>query len=149
MTDEILHIHHWHKQRIHCNDIKTIKEEDLPFIEACCRCNQEREITKTEVICPKCNFSQSFCKCGWEGDPRLRTVSGNPKSILDKARRLEQKREFAGADATLKAYHAKKLLCDDISCRHSKAQHSFGNGECRVAQCVCKLYRPTRNDRYT
>jgi hypothetical protein len=35
-------------------------------------------------------------------------VSGNPKSILDKARKQEQKEEFEGAKQTLASYHARK-----------------------------------------
>jgi hypothetical protein len=119
MTDEILHVHHWHKRKIYCSDPKTNKE-DLPDIECCCRCTLEREIQQ--------GYPVSGSSLTW----------GAPKS-LDKARKLEQKREFEGAKQTLVAYHAKKELCDDMICRHSKAQHI--NGSCRVIKCECKEYR--------
>jgi hypothetical protein len=92
VTDnETIHVHHWHKRRIICYDTKTINQEDLPFIECCCRCNQEREILPDNA---------------WEGDPKLRAYR-DPRQ-LDKIRKQEQKREFEGADLTLSSYWTKK-----------------------------------------
>jgi hypothetical protein len=102
LTDEILHVHHWHRQKIHCNDTKTIKEEDLPFIECCCRCSQEREI--------KIDYSEALKQVDkpWIADPRLLNMKDARQKSIDRLRKQEQKREFAGADATLKAYHERK-----------------------------------------
>jgi hypothetical protein len=97
MTDEILHVHHWHKQKIYCNDPKTIKEEDLPFIEACCRCNQEREI-KLEI--PPFKAPQDIASRFLPQDPRHKSI--------DRLRKLEDKQAFTAADQTLAAYHARK-----------------------------------------
>lgn len=43
-------VHCWHRRRIECLDTKTLNEEDLPFIEKCCRCDFEQEIQKTQII---------------------------------------------------------------------------------------------------
>jgi hypothetical protein len=91
MTEEILHVHHWHRRKIACFDTETTKE-DLPFIEACCRCKQEREIQ------PKPEFGGVLPT--WQTDARQKSI--------DRLRKQEQKREFAGADATLRAYHERK-----------------------------------------
>jgi hypothetical protein len=108
LTDEILHVHHWHRQKIHCQDTKTIKEEDLPFIECCCRCNQEREIPPTKI--PPTDIITNFQRnmpdaksTEWSN-----ALTTRQRSTVDRLRKQEQKREFAGADATLRAYHARK-----------------------------------------
>jgi ketosteroid isomerase-like protein len=94
MTDEILHVHHFHKRRIHCFDANPPKEEDLPFILSCCHCNFEKEIT--------------------EINPQYLTGEEGKKKFLEhvhakqKLYKEEMKREFEGADATLRAYHERK-----------------------------------------
>jgi hypothetical protein len=127
VTDEILHVHHWHRKKITC--LEHPPSTDLSDIECCCRCNQEREI-KPETT--------SYAIGEWEGDPRLmmkrfgpeatgtdpRHVSGEEgkkqfldhvhakqdarQKSIDRLRKEKQRLEFADADATLRAYHEKK-----------------------------------------
>ena len=80
--------------------------------------NQEREIPKPQLDSTGRDYIHNQVYGAWEGDPRLSQprdarqksigVSGNPKSILDKARKQEQKEEFEGAKQTLASYHARK-----------------------------------------
>ncbi len=94
MTNEILHVHHWHKQKIYCSDPKTNKE-DLPDIECCCRCTLEREIITGPFNSEK-------------GKKLFHEVDLGYKVEKDRLRKLEQKREFEGAKHTLATYHARK-----------------------------------------
>lgn len=81
-------VHHFHRQKIECLDIKTINSEDLPLIEVCCRCQFEQEIQKTQIISRK---------------SPVKKMVVNPMEVRE-------------ADAVLKAYNERrtKRIQDDV-----------------------------------
>lgn len=92
--DSVGKVHHYHKQRLVCCDTKTINEEDLPWIEKCCKCDKEQEI--------KSNDEKMI---SFRLTPEERAKA---EEAIRKLRKQEQKAEFEGAKQTLAQYRAMK-----------------------------------------